>query len=460
MSSQDKSKVWHVLGGGLVGSLAAAVLAQRGHAVELWERRSDPRLGLVERGRSINLAISERGFKALELIGMRSTVMEAGIPMRGRMIHGLDGTTRFSSYDPQGERAIYSIERHRLNCMLLDAASALPNVTMHFDRRLTDLDLHGRCLRDQNDHVWPMRGPVLATDGAGSLVRTAIGHARGTATNIAPLSHSYKELTLLADCGLERHALHIWPRKALMLIALPNGDGTFTCTLFLANEGLNSFSDLAESGRMAQFFASQFPDFPLDFQEAEKQLTANPLGHLATVRCPSWSFEDVLILGDAAHAIVPFFGQGMNAGFEDVRLLAEMLKEPPHRPPPGTSCRPPPQAGEVYQRGSFCDVFSLFERNRKPDVDAIANMALDNFIEMRDRVADPVHMLHRVVESRAERELHGQYVSRYSLVSFSNVPYREAEERGIQNQKTLEAVCKNISDPDDVDLTVLGRGGS
>ncbi|WP_328851806.1 FAD-dependent monooxygenase [Micromonospora globbae] len=415
-----------VVGAGLAGCLLACFLARRGYRVALYERRPDPRTGRVERGRSINLALSERGLDALRRIGLDEQVMADALPMRGRMIHPVAGEPQFQSYSATGDRAINSISRGALNNALLDAATALPGVRIAFDHRLVGLDpASGEMTFETPQGKVTASAPVvLGADGAGSAVRGQL-LAHGLLTeSLDFLDYGYKELTippLGGDFALEPDALHIWPRGTSMMIALPNPDRSFTCTLFWPTHGTAAFASLGSPAAIERHFAEQYPDLIPLAPNLVDDYQHNPVGVLGTVRCAPWQANGVVgLLGDAAHAIVPFYGQGANCAFEDVVELDRCLDD----------CD-----------DDWAAALPLFERRRQENVEAIAQMALANFVEMRDKVASPLFQLGRRVEHALERALPGRYVSRYELVSFSTTPYAEVVRRVRRQHQVLGAVA-------------------
>jgi len=411
-----------VVGGGLAGCLLACFLARRGHQVTVYERRPDPRTTGAERGRSINLALSERGLDALRRIGLAEQVLADALPMRGRMIHPVAGQLDFQSYSVAGDRAINSISRGALNNALLDAAQAAPGVRLRFGHRLTALDPEtGELTHDTPDG--PVRTTaevILGADGAGSAVRGALRDRGLLEERVDFLDYGYKELTIPPRAGqfaLDPGALHIWPRGTSMMIALPNPDRSFTCTLFWPTEGPGSFAALGDPAAIEQHFGTHYPDVPALAPTLVEDYRLNPVGTLGAVHTSSWHTGGrVGLLGDAAHAIVPFYGQGANCAFEDVVELDRCLTD--------TDCR-------------WSAALPLFERRRRDNTEAIAAMALANFVEMRDRVSSPLFQLGRRVEHALERALPGLYVSRYELVSFSTTPYARVRRRVARQHRAL-----------------------
>src|SRR5262245_43476740 len=378
MATSDHSR-FTIVGAGLGGALMACYLGKAGHRVDVYEKRTDPRLSGVERGRSINLALSVRGIEALRQVGLAEQVLQNAIPMRGRMIHARSGQLAFQAYGKDERECINSVSRAGLNLLLLEAAAKYDSVRWFFDHKCTGIDLLTNTI-----HV--MAGEretsvpcdiVIAADGAYSAVRAQMQKQERFNYQQDYLSHGYKELTIppAADGGfrMEKNALHIWPREAFMMIALPNIDGSFTCTLFLAYEGPNSFAAIQNESDLRRFFETQFPDALPLVSDLPHEYFTNPTGGLLTVRCSPWHTDvRVVLLGDAAHAVVPFLGQGMNAAFEDCTVLARCLDE--HRP-------------------NWQTAFATFAQQRKRHVDTLADLCIDNFLEMRDRVGSRLFRL-------------------------------------------------------------------
>ena len=418
--SKDKQLV--IVGAGLVGSLLACYLGRRGYAVDLYERRPDPRSAAVERGRSINLALSERGLDALRRIDLVDTVMAPALPMHGRMIHGLDSTTTFQSYSANGDRAINSISRSALNETLLDAAEATPGVTLHFNARLASYDLDSNTLTFESAGVVESRAAdvVLATDGFGSIVRQELASRGRVSVVTDALDFGYKELTIPPKDGefaMDPDALHIWPRGASMMIALPNPDRTFTCTLFWPKTGDEGFDALETEQQILDHFNRVYPDAVPLMPTLVEDYQYNPVGLLATIHSDPWQADGkVALVGDAAHAILPFFGQGAMCGFEDVVELDRCLNE----------------VGDDWTLA-----LPMYQERRRHNAEAIAQLAKENFVEMRDKVGSKTFLATKKLEHALEKLLPGTYLSRYEMVSFTTIPYAEVVERSKKQQQLL-----------------------
>ena len=425
-----------VVGAGPVGALIAVMLAARGRRVRLLERRADPRLTPAERGRSINLALAARGLSALARADLLAGVTAQLTVMRGRMLHDEGGATSFLRYGQNEHEVIYSIGRDRLNGELVEAAARHPGIELQFNQRCTDVDPQRQRLRLRDERSGSEREEpfelLLAADGAGSAVRTALVGRGLTAAREAALAHDYKEFVIppAADGGyaLEPHALHIWPRGGHMLIALPNADGSFTATLFLPRQGAPGFDTLIQDTAVRAFFQQQFADVTALIPDLEQQFARHPQGRLATLYCEPWQAQRVLLLGDAAHAIVPFHGQGLNCGFEDCVLLDDLLAI----------------AADVPA------ALAEFERRRRTDTDAIAAMALENYVEMRDAVRDPGFVRRRDLAAQLERLFPGRFIPRYSMVMFHpEIPYAAARRRGALQEWVLDELLAHPPPPGD-----------
>jgi kynurenine 3-monooxygenase len=417
-----------LIGSGLAGGLLAAFLGRHGDEVELFERRSDPRAGNTVGGRSINLALSTRGIHALEQIGVAAEVLQHAIPMRGRMIHDRSGALHFSPYDRDPSKCINSIGRGALNTVAIEAAQRYPNVRVQFNRRCTEVDLdepRAQLADTETNETSMARGDaIVGVDGAFSAVRRSMQKLDRFEYSQSYLAHGYKELTIPpatdGSWQMEKNALHIWPRKSFMMIALPNPDGSFTCTLFWQFEGQPSFATIRSDEEVRRFFGEEFPDaVPLMPQLCE-DFRDNPTGALVTIRCAPWFYEDkVALLGDAAHAVVPFYGQGMNAAFEDCVVLDECLSAFPND-----------------RRKAFGE---YFER-RKQNADALADLAVQNFVEMRDKTASRLFRTKKKLDHTLEGWLPGVYLPLYAMVTFSRIPYAEAAERARRQDRIVFAL--------------------
>ncbi|HYD19017.1 MAG TPA: NAD(P)/FAD-dependent oxidoreductase [Patescibacteria group bacterium] len=435
------TKTVHIVGAGLVGPLMAIYLAKKGFDVQLHERRGDMRKGVADAGRSINLAITSRGWRALEDIGLKGPVSEISIPMHGRMVHDVQGNTILQPYGQKESEVIYAASRSHLNAMLLDAAETHKNVKINFGRKCTGYQPDKDLLSFEDANI---EAPVvIAADGAWSAVRKSL-MAKIENFDYAQSfqKYGYKELEIPPGAGgafrIERHALHIWPRKSYMMIALPNTEGSFTCTLFFPYEGNDSFQALKTPGDVAAFFAREFPDAAAQMPRLTEDFFANPTGSLVTIKCAPWHYEGkALLIGDAAHAIVPFFAQGMNSGFEDCAALDALI---------------------TTSRLDWEKVFAAFSRQRKPNTDAIADMAVENFIEMRDSVSDPVFQLKKKVGFELEKRFPGKFIPRYSMVIFHpEIPYAEARDRGERQDKILDQLCRGVTAPEQVNWELAAK---
>ena len=425
-----------ILGAGLCGSLLALRLAQKGLQVEVYEKRSDLRKVHSEGGRSINLAFSDRGNKGMKLVGLEKKVQSICIPMKGRMLHQKNGAKQLAPYSGRPHEYINSISREGLTALILDEAEAMPNVTLHFNHSCTSVDIDHKVAHFFNEiehKSIEVEGEVIfGTDGAGSSLRKSYESHPLFNIHVSQefLSHGYKELEIppAANGGFrtENNALHIWPRGEYMCIALPNLDGSFTVTLFLNNtEGVFNFSNLKDANAVSHFFKSEFKDLFDLMPDLIEDFFRNPTSNLGTIKCDQWHYKGhTLLMGDAAHAIVPFYGQGMNASFEDVVVLDEAI--------------------EVYGN-DWQKVFETYQANRKKDTDAIADLAIDNFHEMKDHVANPVFREKRRIEILLEQQFPDSYFSKYALVTFNgHIGYREAMLRGrAQDQFLLDQIKEN-----------------
>lgn len=427
-----------IVGAGLAGSLLALLLARRGHAVDVYDWRADPRRSGFAGGRSINLALAERGMQALRLAGLEREVLDQAVMMRGRMVHALDGSTNLLRYGRDDSEVIWSVHRGRLNLTCIEAAERA-GAKLHFGQRLDDVDFDARRLALKDEADGTVRhaafSHLLGADGAGSAVRRAMAAKVDLDERFEPLGHGYKELEVPPGADgrwlLEPNALHIWPRGGYMCIALPNAERTFTVTLFLPNEGDPSFATVSTPAEAAALFARDFPDLVPVVPDLAADFAANPVGLLGTLRLARWRVGDAaLLLGDAAHAIVPFHGQGMNCAFEDCSALDALFA----------------RGGDV---GS---IFEEFEATRRPDCEAIADMALENYVEMRDLVDDAAFLLRKQVERALADRNPGVFVPRYAMVTFRRTPYAVAKRRGAVQWAILDELARGKARLDEVDL--------
>ena len=427
-----------LIGSGLTGPLLAISLVQRGFPVELYERRPDMRRVRISAGRSINLALSTRGIHALREAGVFEQIQKIIIPMRGRMMHAVTGELTFMPYGKDETEVINAVSRAELNIALMNAAEAR-GVPIHFNQRCTGFHVRSGAVYLRSQETGPRMtveaDVVIAADGAGSAIRGELLKLPRFNFSQQYLDYGYKELTIPAGPdgahAFETHALHIWPRGTFMLIALPNIDGTFGCILFLPFEGDLSFASLDSDAKVQAFFKAQFPDALALMPGLTKHFFANPTGAMVTIKCSPWHVDGkALLLGDAAHAIVPFFGQGMNCAFEDCTYLLELLD----------------RLGPDWPT-----LFSEFEKSRKADTDAIADLAIENFVEMRDRVADPRFLFRKKVELELERKYPGTFVPKYAMVTFHRTPYSVAAARGAIQDRMLGELCDSVQRVEDID---------
>ena len=413
-----------IIGAGLVGSLVAIYFAKRGYRVSVFERRHDMRKKSVDSGRSINLALSNRGWRPLRQVGLEAEVKKMIIPMKGRMMHDELGKLTFQPYGNEGQH-INSISRSGLNIMLMDSAEK-EGVEFNFNRKCTyvnyktstiTFEVEGRVDKLQPDLI-------IGADGAFSAVRNAI--QKTNRFNYAQhfIEHGYKELSIPPTSKgkhrIETNALHIWPRGRFMLIALPNQDGSFTVTLFLPFKGSNSFEELNSEQKIKEFFRTTFPDALELMPDLLNDWEENPTSSLVTIKCYPWVKNKILLIGDASHAVVPFYGQGMNSGFEDCRVLNDLM--------------------EKYN-DDWDQILPEFQQQRKPDADAISELALQNFIEMRDLVADEKFLLRKKIESKLHEKFPNQWIPQYSMVTFHDeIRYSEARDIGEKQKQIMDEI--------------------
>jgi kynurenine 3-monooxygenase len=437
-----------IIGAGLAGSLLGIYLARKNFEVEMFERRPDMRTSDVGGGRSINLALSARGIHALQETAVADKVMRVAIAMRGRMIHPVSGDPIFQRYGKDDSEVIYATSRAELNKTLLSAVEKHKNVRLTFGMRCAGMDVEtGEVMltnEETGEALKVQARTVIGTDGSASAIRTAMVERGISQFTQDYLEYGYKELTIPPGPNgkhlIERNALHIWPRTTFMLIALPNLDGSFTCTFFFPHKGEQSFESLRTEHDVARFFQQHFPDVVPLIPDLAQEFFRNPTGSMVTVKGQPWSLGGkVLLLGDAAHAIVPFFGQGMNCAFEDCSHLHRFIQRQM-------------SYGRTPETLDWQEVFSSFEKQRKKDTDAIADLALENFIEMRDLVAQPKFQLKKKVERVLEEKYPGLFVPKYTMVTFRRIPYSVARDRGIVQEQILNELCEHIAEPGELDL--------
>tara|TARA_B110000503_G_C7168385_1_gene423058 strand:- start:1819 stop:3213 length:1395 start_codon:yes stop_codon:yes gene_type:complete len=428
-----------LIGSGLSGSLLALYLAKQNYQVHVYEKRPDIRKSKADRGRSINLAISRRGVYALEKIGIADHIMAKSTPMYGRMIHDTKGNCERQLYGRNQGDYISSLSREDLNIDLLNFMDQEKNIETEFNCQVTDIDIESGQLNifdtvKKSSYVTSPTDIIIATDGAPSTARQAIMSKGGANFTTEFLSYGYKELVLDAKFGksYEKNNLHIWPRGNFMLIALPNLNGSFTCTLFLATQGEGcSFAQLKSESQIAAFFKKYFSDIELLIPDLADQFLSNPMGEIATLRGSPWYYKDkILLLGDAAHAIVPFLGQGMNCAFEDCTVFDELLNK---------------------KKNDWEWLFSEFFTLRKQNTDAIAQMAIDNLLEMSNDTGKKKFLLYKEVEKEIMSRYGDKYVSRYVMISFTREPYKFAQTCGRLQKDFLEKICKSIGHVNDLD---------
>ncbi len=430
-----------IVGAGLAGALLATLLARKGWRIDVYEKRGDPRVQGYAGGRSINLALAERGRHALRQAGADDAVMRQAVMMRGRMVHPLGGAPQLQRYGRDDSEVIWSIHRGDLNITLLDLAEAA-GARVHFDRRLDSVDFDAGLahFHDEREGIAFAHAfdALVGADGAGSSLRAAMSKHEDLGERSEFLDHSYKELEIppAADGGfrIEPNVLHIWPRGRYMCIALPNDEKTFTVTLFLPNEGDPSFASVRSSADARALFERDFPDTLPLIPELEADWQRNPTGLLATLYLDRWHLGGrAVLLGDAAHAMVPFHGQGMNCAFEDCVALARQLET----------------------QADTAAAFAAFEAERKPNALAIQQMALENYIEMRDKVDDPDFLLQRELERKLQERHPGRFVPHYTMVTFMRIPYAVALERSDIQRELLVEATRGLHVLDDIDWAAV-----
>lgn len=418
-----------IVGSGLVGSLLAIFLAKRGHKVNVYERRGDPRKTDAYAGRSINLVVSHRGWTALRAAGVEGAVQSITVPVYARMMHDRDGQLNRVPYSIDN-KAIHSVSRGELNRRLLTEAEKSPNVKLHFDHRCVDVDLQTATChfqRAEGDHVMVDADVTFGSDGAFSAVRQKMMMGRFTYSQ-EYIEHDYKEVAFPANADgspkMDPHCLHIWPRRWFMLMGLANQDGGFTGTLFMPHSATAQspgFDTVREEKEIRRFFSEQFPDVPGLIPDVVEQYLRNPQSSLAIIRCSPWQVNGkVALIGDAAHAIVPFYGEGMNAGNEDCKVLNDLLNE--------------------HGDDNWAAVLTRYAARRKPNGDAIADLSMRNFVEMRDLVADPKFLLRKKIEGHLQARHPDKWLPLYSQVKFSDIEYKDAWNEGLRHDRIMEQV--------------------
>lgn len=420
-------KKFTLAGAGLVGSLFAIYLAKKGHRVEVFERRKDMRTETIGAGKSINLALSNRGWKALAGVGIEEEVKQMAIPMYKRVMHALDGTLTDQAYGKDGE-AIYSVSRGGLNALLMDLAEREEKVNIHFNKKCVDVNLKEAITSFEDTitkEVYEVKADhVVGADGFYSAVRAQMQRQDRFNYEQRYIEHGYKELVIPANEDgshqLEVNALHIWPRGSYMLIALPNLDGSFTCTLFFPFEGEYSFASLKDDASILSFFKDVFPDAVSLMPTLLNDFKENPTSSLGIIRCFPWTVDDkVMLIGDASHATVPFYGQGMNSGFEDCSVFNELMEE----------------YGDDWDA-----CFKAYELARKDNGDAIQDLSIHNFLVMRDKTADSKFLLQKKIEKHFSEKYPDKWLPLYSMVTFSEIPYAEAWKIGQKQEAMMQEV--------------------
>ncbi len=436
-----------IVGGGLVGSLWAVYLAKKGHDVHVFDRRSDIRKVKIVQGKSINLALSERGWKGLKGAGIEAEINKVALPMTGRLMHSIQGEITYQPYGKEGQ-AIYSVSRGLLNQTLLRCADEFENVSLYFDHTCKDLNLDTNTIIFQDTQSNTTKefqfDRIFGTDGAFSAVRARLQRLDRFDYSQEYLSHGYKELEIppsaSGDFQMDPNGLHIWPRGEFMMIALPNPDRSFTCTLFMAYEGKDAFENLNSDEEIMAFFNKYFGDAVPLMPELLQDFRINPTASLVMTKCNPWHYQDkVCLMGDAAHAIVPFYGQGMNAGFEDCTILSQLMDK---------------------YGDDWSGMFKEYTRLRKPAGDAILQLALRNYIEMRDKTADERFLLQKKIEARFSAKYPDLWLPLYSQVSFSHIPYAEALQNGINQDEIMRKVMDrpdifDIWDSEEIETNIL-----
>jgi kynurenine 3-monooxygenase len=429
-----------IIGSGLAGPLLAILLAEQGYNVDLFEKRSDPRQETLSAGRSINLALSHRGIEGLKSAHVFEQVEPLLIPMNGRMIHRQNGDLDYQPYSINLDEYINSVSRADLNKILMTSAESTQKVNIHFSHVLSTIK--DNQLVFKNGNMIEIENEIFGADGAGSVIRKYIDSTCENPAVTKPLGHGYKELNIASghngEFQMDANSLHIWPRGEFMLIALPNMDKSFTCTLFMPNTGAVSFETLKTETDIIDFFNTHFSDALPLLENFPQSFFKNPTGRLATVYAQNWHSENFCLIGDAAHAVVPFFGQGMNASFEDCNVLMDCIHK---------------------GNDNWNEIFVSYNKMRKPDADAIANMAIENYIEMRDSVAQPDYISRKKIANLLFAKFPDKFIPRYNMVSFTSIPYSEVYARGEIQQGIISELDANNIDYDKAQRLIAERLG-
>ncbi|MFA5960377.1 MAG: NAD(P)/FAD-dependent oxidoreductase [Tatlockia sp.] len=430
-----------IIGSGLAGTLLALYMARRGYEVSLFESRPDMRRSEIDTGRSINLALSCRGITGLAGVGLMPEVSQIMVPMRARAIHLQDGEIKYQSFGRTPEEHINAILRNELNAILLNRAEQEPGIRLHFDRKLEGVDvphkrLHFIC-KDGKKYTTPY-GILIGADGAASIVRETLVKGKYIKASRHFLNHGYKELSISRQQGKQFVAehLHIWPRNAFMLLGNPNRDQSITGTLFLPKEGKNSFAELDNEESIRLFFKEKFSDAYLAMPDLMQEFRENPVGHMSTIHCSPWYYKDCLLIGDAAHGLVPFFGQGMNSAFEDCRILNALLEE---------------------YKDNWEEAMPAFYQARKANTDAVAKMSMDNFYEIQTGISHEQFNLKKQIEQQLMHRYPARYVSKHVLVMFSNTPYATAYAIGELQNELVDEIGKNTQSIESVNWPYVDK---
>lgn len=427
-----------LVGAGLAGCVLSIYLARRGFKVDIYERRPDPRKIPNSEGRSINLTLSTRGIHVLKQVGLYEKIMKVAIPLKGRVIHSINQELTFQPYGKKDHEVIYSMARDELNVALLNEVENYKNIVIHFNQKCTGIEFETRelKLRDEisGQQTRVKTNTVIGTDGSASALRMDMLKRKGFNFSQSYLNHGYKELKIPAGANnkflLEKNALHVWPRGEYMINGFPNIDGSFTCILFAPLQGDNSFESLNSAEKVLNFFQAQFPDAVRIMPTLVEDYFSNWTGSLVTIKCNPWSVDErVLLLGDSAHAIVPFYGQGMNCAFEDCAYLDECIDK----------------YGTDWQK-----VFQEFEKLRKVNTDAIADLSIENFTELREKISDSKFLLKKKVELLIAQKYPKVFISKYSLLAFHRIPYSEARLQGRIQDRILDELCESINEVEEV----------